>query len=103
MPTISLIQTTVDDKSIATKLITGLLEVKLIACAQTTIIESSYWWNDNLDQTKEFSIIFKLPVRNKDKVIEYIAATHSYDVPEILIEDKLTSQSYYQYCLDVCN
>jgi periplasmic divalent cation tolerance protein len=103
MPNISIIQTTVDDKSIATKLIAGLLEVKLIACAQTSIIESSYWWGDKIDQAKEFSITFKLPVRNKDKVIDYLSANHSYEVAEIIIEDKMTTQSYYQYCLDVCS
>lgn len=103
MRSLSVIQTTVDNQSVVDILVTGLLEKKLVACAQVSKIQSSYWWKDAIESADEFSILFKLPSENKNQVIEFIEKNHSYDVPEIIIEDKKSTERYYEYCHQVCD
>lgn len=103
MRTLTIIQTTVDDQLIVNKLVNGLLEAKLVACAQVSNIQSSYWWKGDIESTSEFSILFKLPFENKHRVIEFIEKNHTYDVPEIIIEDKKSTEQYFEYCHAVCD
>ena len=103
MRTLTVIQTTIDDESLVNKLVKGLLEEKLVACAQVSQIKSSYWWKGEIETADEFSILFKLPLENKNRVIDYITKYHSYDVPEIIIEDKKSTERYYEYCHTVCD
>ncbi|MFV2015662.1 MAG: divalent-cation tolerance protein CutA, partial [Candidatus Heimdallarchaeota archaeon] len=85
------------------KLVKGLLEEKLVACAQVSQIKSSYWWKGEIETADEFSILFKLPLENKNRVIEFIDKNHNYDVPVIIIEDKKSTERYYEYCHTVCD
>ncbi len=103
MRSLSVIQTTVDDQLVVDTLVTGLLENKLVACAQVSKIQSSYWWKDAIESADEFSILFKLPLENKNQVIEFIEKNHTYNVPEIIIEDKKSTERYYEYCHQVCD
>ncbi|MCE7736099.1 MAG: divalent-cation tolerance protein CutA [Candidatus Heimdallarchaeota archaeon] len=103
MRTLTVIQTTVNDQLEVNQLVNGLLEEKLVACAQVSNIQSSYWWKGEIDNVPEFSILFKLPYENKQRVIEFIEKNHSYDVPEIIIEDKKSTERYFEYCHQVCD
>ena len=103
MRSLSVIQTTVDDQSVVDILVTGLLKKKLVACAQVSNVRSSYWWKDAIESADEFSILFKLPSENKNQVVEFIEKNHTYNVPEIIIEDKKTTERYYEYCHEACD
>ena len=103
MHKISVIQTTIDDKVLADQLISELLNDKMIACAQISQIESHYWWQTKIEKTMEYRILFKLPSHNANLVLDYLAANHSYEVPEIIMEEKQTTESYYNYCVEACH
>lgn len=102
MKSISVIQSTIDDEKAMNTIINGLLNKKLIACAQVCKIRSHYWWNQSIEYTSEFSIVLKLPKGNVEQVVKYIKQNHSYDVPEIILEEKQTTDSYYNYLNEVC-
>lgn len=103
MRTLTVIQTTLDNQTNVDKLVNGLLEAKLVACAQVSNIQSSYWWKGEIENVPEFSILFKLPFENKNRVIEFIEKNHTYDVPEVIIEDKKSTERYFEYCHAVCD
>ena len=103
MRSLSVIQTTIDDKTVLDSLITRLLEKKLVACAQVSTIQSSFWWKEAIQTTDEFILVLKLPSENKNQVIGFIEKNHSYEVPEIIIEDKKTTELYYEYCHEACD
>lgn len=103
MRRLTVIQTTIDDELIVNNLVNGLLEEKLVACAQVSKIRSSYWWRDKIESADEFSILFKLPFENKNRVIQFIEKNHPYDLPEINIEELRTTERYFEYCHEVCD
>ena len=60
-----------------------LLEKRLIAGTQITIVTSSFWWNGKIESKEEY----KLEVRTRnDKAYEsanLMESMHNYEVPEI--------------------
>jgi len=70
----------------AQTIVTGLLEKKLIACANMIHgVESRYWWNDVIQSETEVLAIMKTQKIYFEAVEQYIHAEHSYDVPEIIM------------------
>ena len=81
---IYLIITTEVDKENASKLANLLLKEKLIPCVTFKNIESQFWWEGNINQSKEVQLMIKCIEENVNKVIGKISDCHSYDVPEII-------------------
>ena len=81
---IYLIITTEVDKKNATKIANLLLSEKLIPCVNFKNIESYFWWEGDIVQSKEVQLLIKCREENVNKVIGKIADCHSYEVPEII-------------------
>jgi periplasmic divalent cation tolerance protein len=80
-----LVYTTFEEKEEALKLVRILLEKHLIACAQIdSPVDSLYWWDGVIEQTKEYRIVMKSSQSLWEKLEQEICRYHSYDVPEIL-------------------
>ncbi|MBN1502774.1 divalent-cation tolerance protein CutA [Candidatus Woesearchaeota archaeon] len=58
-----------------------LLQKKLVACVNIFPIESMYWFNNELQENTEFSIIAKTRDENFEKIDSEIKKIHTYDVP----------------------
>ena len=75
---------TCKEKSEARKISEHLLKKRLIACANIFPIESMYWWEDKINEEKEFVVIAKTLEEKFDEMKGEIKKVHSYEVPCIL-------------------
>lgn len=78
-----IITTLSDNKEIIYNISKMLLEKKLIASSQITVLESNFWWKGNIESKEEY----KLELRTRDDKISEITSIikemHNYDIPEI--------------------
>jgi len=76
---------TAKDKKEANTIARGLLEAKLIACANIINgVESLFWWQGKIDSSKEVLLILKTKKTLFKKVISKVKSLHSYQTPEII-------------------
>ena len=92
-----LIITTEADKKNANKIANALLEDKLIPCVTFKNIESYFWWEGEINQSKEVQLIIKCKKGNVNKVCKKISKYHSYKLPEIICFPVSTSKDYYEW------
>tara|TARA_Y100001968_G_scaffold202114_1_gene185602 strand:- start:611 stop:934 length:324 start_codon:yes stop_codon:yes gene_type:complete len=84
------------------KLISNLLlKERLIACVTFKEIESHFWWNGQINQSKEVQLMIKCTKDNIDNVCKKISEHHTYDVPEIIYFNVSTSQKYFNWLSSV--
>lgn len=76
---------TAKDKKEAKKIAKGLLEARLIACANIVSgVESMFWWEGKIDSASENLLVLKTQAKNFSKCEEKILTLHSYKTPEII-------------------
>ena len=93
---IYLIITTEKDKNNAYKISNLLLEDKLIPCVTYKHIESHFWWEGEINKSKEVQLIIKCK-ENVKKVCNKIAEWHSYEIPEIIYFSVLANKTYHHW------
>ena len=89
--------TTEKDKKTARKLANVLLKEKLIACVTFKNIESFFWWEGDINQSKEVQLMIKCKEENINKVCNKIAQWHSYEVPEIIYFRVSANKNYHYW------
>ena len=94
---IYLIITTEADKKNASKLANLLLREKLIPCVTFKNIESNFWWEGNINKSKEVQLMIKCSELNVDKVLNKISSNHSYEVPEIIYFRVSTNKKFHDW------
>ena len=94
---IYLVITTEIDKKNASKLANLLLRDKLIPCVTFKNIESHFWWEGNINQSKEVQLMIKCKKENINKVCNKIAEWHSYEVPEIIYFRVSANKNYFDW------
>lgn len=72
---------TAPSKRVAKKIAKHLLEKRLITCANIFPIESFYWWENRIENAKEYVLICKTLGSKYAKIKEEISAIHPYSVP----------------------
>ena len=76
---------TAKDKKEAEKISRGLLEAKLIACANMVEgVQSLFWWQGKIDSSKEVLLVLKSKKDLFRKIITRVKELHSYQNPEII-------------------
>jgi periplasmic divalent cation tolerance protein len=76
---------TAKDKKEATKIANGLLETKLIACANIIDgVQSLFRWQGRIDSSKEVLLVLKTKKTLFKKVMIKVKSLHSYQTPEII-------------------
>ncbi len=86
----------------AKKIIHGLLDQKLIACASIfPEVESIYRWEGKIEENFETKVVLKTQPKHFDTIRNYIEQNCSYEVPEILQVD--ISHSSSKYCSWIVN
>ncbi len=94
---IYLVITTEFDKKNAFKLADLLLQKKLIPCVTFKDVESHFWWQGNVSQSKEVQLLIKCKKDNVQDVCNKIAAWHSYEVPEIIYFPVSANKKYHHW------
>tara|TARA_Y100001968_G_C19120058_1_gene601568 strand:- start:123 stop:446 length:324 start_codon:yes stop_codon:yes gene_type:complete len=94
---IYLVITTERDKNNAYKIANLLLEHKLSPCITFKNIESHFWWEGEINQSKEVQLIIKCKEENLNKVCKKISEFHSYEVPEIIYFPVSASKDYHYW------
>ena len=79
------ISTTTDSKENADAITQLLLDKKLIACVQSTTIQSAYHWQGKIIKSEEILLQLKTKRSLFEKVQREIEHLHTYDVPEIIM------------------
>ncbi|MBI5133125.1 MAG: divalent-cation tolerance protein CutA [Thaumarchaeota archaeon] len=65
----------------AEKVAMHLLKKRLIACAITFPVSSSYWWKNKIEKTKEHVFIAKTLERNFERIKKEVKKIHPYEIP----------------------
>lgn len=78
-----IVKTLCDDKEIIKKISNSLLDKKLIAGSQISIVESKYWWNNELESCKEYLLEMRTKKKLFPEIEKEIKRIHPYEVAEI--------------------
>ena len=89
--------TTEKDKMNAYKISNLLLEEALVPCVTFKNIESHFWWEGEINKSKEVQLIIKCNEANIKKIYDKVYEYHSYDVPEIIYFPVSANNDYFQW------
>jgi len=79
------VTTTLDDAGRARELAAQLVETRLAACVQRLPVASTYRWQGAIESADEILLQAKTTAARADAAVQYIAAHHPYDTPEIIV------------------
>ena len=92
------VKTAIDNLEIAKEITKALLEKKLVCSVQQKEITSTWWWNNELESSKEYLLEMKTKKALYKEVEKEIRKLHTYDVPEIYAEEiKEGLPEYFQW------
>ncbi len=94
---IYLIITNEVDKKNASRLANLLLRDKLIPCVTFKNIESHFWWEGDINESKEVQLLIKCKEENVNEVCNKISELHSYQVPEIIYFRVSANKNYHEW------
>ena len=94
---IYIVITTEEDKKKASKLADLLLREKLIPCVTFKNVESHFWWEGDINQSKEVQLMIKCKEDHLNKVCNMISDWHSYEVPEIIYFRVSANKNYHYW------
>lgn len=90
-----LVMVTVSSEAEGEKIAMALLSEKLAACVSIASVNSFYTWSGKINQDREWQLSIKTRFNLFEKLVNKIAALHSYDVPEIIALPLLAGSSAY--------
>jgi periplasmic divalent cation tolerance protein len=82
------------DKKQAKRIISHLINKKLISCANLFPVESLYFWEGKVKNSKEIVSVIKTKKANWPKVEAEIKNLHSYEIPCILKIDAKSNKEF---------
>lgn len=88
---------TTGKKEEAKKIAKELIEKKLAACANIFPIESTYAWNDKIEETEEFVLILKTVTKKYSEIAREVKKIHSYATPCICKIEVEANIEYFEY------
>ena len=92
------VKTAIDNLESAKEITKALLEKKLVCSVQQKEITSTWWWNNELESSKEYLLEMKTKKTLYKEVEKEIRKLHTYDVPEIYAEEiKEGLPEYFQW------
>ena len=74
-----------------------LIQNKLAACVSIKQIFSTYKYDDEIEETKEFEITIKSKLELKDCLIEFLNKNSTYCVPQIIYKKYHAEMKYYDW------
>lgn len=79
------VTTTVDSEDAAKTLARAMVDSKLAACVQYTVIRSIYRWKGSVESAPEYLLVAKTVATLADQLMTFIKENHSYELPEITV------------------
>lgn len=73
-----------ESEAAAARLAAALVEQRLVACAQSWPMRSTYRWQGAIESAGEFMLTAKTTVAMLPAVEALVRSLHAYDVPEII-------------------
>ncbi len=96
-----IILVTAKNKKEAAKIARGLLQDKLIACANIIDgVQSLFWWQGKIDSSREVLLVLKTRKILFKKVSARVRFLHSYQTPEIIAVPIINGNAGYLQWLD---
>ncbi len=92
--------TTEANQELAESLACSLLEIRLAACICLSDVQSSYWWNNQIQKSKEVQLFIKTNKKNIHLLRKKILEIHSYEVPEFIYWSASANKSYFEWMED---
>ena len=74
-----------------------LIQNKLAACVSIKQIFSTYKYDDEIEETKEFEITIKSKLEFKDRLIDFVNKNSTYNVPQIIYKKYQAERKYYDW------
>jgi len=78
-----IITTLSNNLEIIKKIQNELLQNNLVAGCQVSNVDSTYWWEDKINEQKEYCLQMRTVERLYKNVESIIKENHNYEVPEI--------------------
>jgi len=98
----SVVLTTAASAEEAESLAAGLVERKLVACAQLLPISSIYTWEGRIEKDSEVLLLLKARADLYEQIQSHILEHHSYDTPEVIeLDVKRGSAGYLSWVSEV--
>ena len=97
-----IVKITFKNKDEAKKTAEILLQSKLIACAQISIIDSFYYWNKKIENEQEFLLSVKTKNICYNNIEKIIIENNSYDLPQIITIPIVSGYKPYFEWIDSC-
>lgn len=94
---IALLYTTIDTIENANSLANQAISSNYAACVNILPITSVYKWNNEIENSQEFSLIFKTTPQNIAALEALISESHPYDIPAIIKFNGTTSEDFFEY------
>jgi periplasmic divalent cation tolerance protein len=97
----ALIYTTFKDKNEAEQICLGLLNKKLIVCANISKHLAIYNWGNKTHKHVEYNALLKTDSKLFKKIESYFKKNHSYSTPSLqLIKITKTNEAYNKWALN---
>jgi periplasmic divalent cation tolerance protein len=91
-----LVATSCDNADVGNAIARTVLEKKLAACVQISgPVRSSYWWQDDIAEDREYLVTMKTARRLFKRLSETIRTVHSYEIPEIIATEIVAVDESY--------
>ncbi len=81
----------------AKKIVSCLLEKKLISCANLFPVQSAYWWKSRIENSDEVVSILKAKKENWERVKNEIEKLHSYKTSCIVKIDVEANKDFEEW------
>jgi periplasmic divalent cation tolerance protein len=92
--------TTFAERAEALRMAHDLIDRRLAACAQVHEITSVYRWQGQVEEAAEFMLTVKTAAARVSALKAHILATHSYEVPELLVVPVVAGHERYLRWID---
>lgn len=99
---LAIVWTTTADAEQAETIAGELVQRRLAACVQTDgPVRSTYFWKGHRQVENEYRLAIKTSSQKVCEVMDWLAANHPYEEPEILVTAVIeTSPGYRQWVFD---
>lgn len=94
---ISMIYVTYPDEETAKEISNVLLGEKMIACANVFPIQSSFWWENEIEADDEWASVFKTTESLAVQLLDRIDSMHPYEKPAIVSWEVKTNSNFGQW------
>jgi periplasmic divalent cation tolerance protein len=91
----AILSTTVETEADADVLAKSLVEARLAACVQIMPARSVYRWKEAVETAREHVLVCKIAVADFTDAATLIRATHTYQVPEIVMTPIMAATPLY--------